>query len=465
MTTLIKKIYQNQIKVNDIIKIKGWIRTRRSSKIGISFLNVYDGSYISPIQVVVKKTIDNYYDDILNLTTGCSVSIIGVLLLSNGRKQKYEIQANHIKVIGWVTNPETYPISSKKHSLEYLREVPHLRPRTNFIGAISRIRSVMAYSLHKFLSKNGYYWVPTPIITSIDTEGNGAMFNVSTFDLNNIPKTNNKFVNFKKDFFGKKSFLTVSGQLTLETYACSLSKVYTFGPTFRAENSNTSRHLSEFWMLEVEESFSTLKKIINFSEIMIKYVIRNVIHSSLEELLFLEKFLNKDLLSKLNKCLETNFIQINYKDAIKILKKSSTFKNQPIFFGMDLSSFHEKYLVQNYFKNPIIILNYPKKLKPFYMRVNNDGKTVSAMDILMPEVGEILGGSQREERLSILDSRIHELKLKKKDYSWYRDIRKYGTVPHSGFGLGFERFMSYITSVPNVRDLIPFPRTVKNSKF
>jgi len=465
MTTPIKLILMDKIKVNKQIKIQGWIRTRRSSKIGISFLNIYDGSCIHTIQVVANSSIKNYFTEILYLTSGCSLSIIGILVLSKGKSQKYEIKAQSVTVLGWVNNPKKYPISSKNHTTQYLREVSHLRARTNIIGSICRIRNTLSFELHNFFFKNEYHWIPTPIITSIDTEGSGAMFRVSTLDFKNIPKDAHKNVNFKKDFFGKESFLTVSGQLTLESYACAISKVYTFGPTFRAENSNTSRHLSEFWMLEVEQSFSTLDDIIKLSEKMIKYVIKKILENNSDDIYFLEMFLKKNLFKKLKNCIENNFFKINYIDAIKILKDSNKFKTDNIHFGIDLSSLHEKYLVENNFNNPVIVTNYPKLLKPFYMRINKDKQTVAAMDILFPDVGEIIGGSQREERIEMLDERINECRLNKKDYEWYRDLRKYGTVPHSGFGLGFERLMSYVTGMSNIKDLIPFPRTVKSSSF
>ncbi|QCI19405.1 asparagine--tRNA ligase [Buchnera aphidicola] len=465
MVIPIKLIFMEKIKVNKKIKIQGWIRTRRSSKIGISFLNIYDGSCIHTIQVIAHSSIKNYSTDVLCLTAGCSISIIGILVLSKGKSQKYEIEAQSITVLGWVNNPKKYPISSKNHTTQYLREVSHLRARTNVIGSICRIRNTLSFELHNFFFKNEYYWIPTPIITSIDTEGSGAMFRVSTLDFKNIPKDVHKNVNFKEDFFGKESFLTVSGQLTLESYACAISKAYTFGPTFRAENSNTSRHLSEFWMVEVEQSFSNLNDIIKLSENIIKYIIKKVLENNADDIYFLEKFSKKNLFKKLTYCIENHFLQIDYIDAIEILKKSNQFKTDNICFGIDLSSLHEKYLVENHFNNPVIITNYPKLLKPFYMRINKDKKTVAAMDILFPEIGEIIGGSQREERIKILDQRINECGLNKKDYKWYRDLRYYGTVPHSGFGLGFERLMSYVTGMSNVKDLIPFPRTVKNSSF
>lgn len=464
-TVSISKIYQNNIMLNNLITVYGWVRSRRSSKSGFSFITVYDGSCFHSIQVVANNTLYNYYKEILRLTIGCSVLIKGNLVLSLGGKQKYEIQATEVQVLGWIENPDTYPISAKKHSLEYLREVAHLRGRTNLIGVIVRIRNYVFQLLHKFLHEKGYYWIPTPIITNLNTEGAGEMFNVSTLNMKNIPKKDNGSVDFKKDFFGKESFLTVSGQLNLETYACSVSKVYTFGPTFRAENSNTIRHLAEFWMLEVESSFLNLYEISKFSEEMLKYVCKYVLKNCIEDIKFLKNYVDSDIINRLKKFLLLDFIRIKYIDAINILINSCNKFDNDIFPGMDLNSEHERYLVERHFKRPLIITDYPKELKAFYMRLNDDKKTVAAMDLLVPGIGELIGGSQREERISILDLRLSELGLKKEEYWWYRDLRRYGTVQHSGFGMGFERFISYITGVSNIRDIIPFPRTVKSSNF
>ncbi|BAB13064.1 asparagine--tRNA ligase [Buchnera aphidicola str. APS (Acyrthosiphon pisum)] len=461
----ISDIYKDDIIVNSLITVCGWVRNRRSSKSGFSFITIYDGSCFNSIQVIANNTLPNYYKEILHLTTGCSVMLSGKLILSIGDKQKYEIQLKKIKVLGWVENPETYPISSKKHSTEYLREVAHLRSRTNLIGAIARIRNYILHSLHHFFYKEKYYWVPTPIITSLNTEGAGEMFRVSTLDMENIPKNLDSSVDFKKDFFGKESFLTVSGQLNLETYACSLSKVYTFGPTFRAENSNTGRHLAEFWMLEVESAFTDLNDISDFAECMLKYVCKSLLKKCITDINFLENYTNSNIVDRLEKFLLVDFVRIDYVEVINILLDSKIKFNNSVFLGIDLSSEHERFLVENYFKIPVIVKNYPKELKAFYMRLNNDKKTVAAIDILVPNVGELIGGSQREERIAILDERLLELGLKKEDYWWYRDLRRYGTVPHSGFGMGFERLISYFTGITNIRDLIPFPRTVNNAYF
>lgn len=461
----ISKIYQDDILINSLITICGWVKSCRHSKLGFSFISIYDGSCLQTIQVIAKDILDNYNKDILQLTTGCSVQATGKLIFSIGKQQKYEIQLQKIQVLGWIENPNTYPISSKKHSLEYLRKVAHLRSRTNLIGVISRIRNHIMQSLHHFFYQNNYIWVPTPIITSLNTEGAGDMFRVSTLDINNIPKNTDRSVNFKKDFFGKESFLTVSGQLNLETYACSLSKVYTFGPTFRAENSNTIRHLAEFWMLEVESAFLSLNDISDFSEYMLKHICKSVLKNCIADINFLEKYIDTNVVNRLEKFVLYDFTRIDYIDAVNILRESKMKFQESVSLGMDFSSEHERFLVEKYFKNPLIIKNYPKELKAFYMRLNDDNKTVAAIDVLVPKIGELIGGSQREERIDILDQRLSELGLKKEDYWWYRDLRRYGTVPHAGFGMGFERLLSYITGVSNIRDLIPFPRTVNNANF
>ncbi|WP_284443044.1 asparagine--tRNA ligase [Buchnera aphidicola] len=464
-TVSISDIYKDDIIVNSFITVCGWVRSRRSSKSGFSFITIYDGSCFDSIQAIANDNLPNYRKEILHLTIGCSVILTGTLILSIGDKQKYEIQSTKIEVLGWIENPETYPISAKKHSAEYLREVAHLRSRTNLIGVITRIRNHTLQSLHRFFYKRDYFWVPTPIITSLNTEGAGEMFRVSTLDMKNIPKNKDGSVDFKKDFFGKESFLTVSGQLNIETYACALSKVYTFGPTFRAENSNTSRHLAEFWMLEVESAFTNLNDISDFAESMLKYVCKSLLKNCMSDINFLKMYINNDIVNRLEQLLSVDFVRIDYADAVNILLDSKMQFNNSVFLGVDLSSEHERFLVEKYFKIPVIIKNYPKELKAFYMRLNDDKKTVAAIDLLVPNIGELIGGSQREERISILDERLLELGLKKEDYWWYRDLRRYGTVPHSGFGMGFERLISYVTGVTNIRDLIPFPRTVNNAHF
>ncbi|MFI4818979.1 MAG: asparagine--tRNA ligase [Enterobacterales bacterium] len=452
------------IPINKKIIVKGWVRNRRNSKLGISFISLYDGSCFSSIQIVVKKKIFNYKNVILKLTSGCSISVEGKIVNSIGINQKYEIIADSVNLIGWVNNPYNYPISSKKHSLEYLREVSHLRPRTNLIGSVTRIRHSVSKAIHKFMDLNGFFWLASPLITSSNAECSCKRFRVSTLDLNNI-LIKKKEVNYKKDFFGKESFLTVSGQLNCESYACALSKIYTFGPVFRAENSNTNRHLSEFWMIETEVAFYTLDDIILLSINMIKYIINSVINEREEDIIFLNNKIDKKIFIRLKKFLNLDFLQIEYNEIIKILKKNNfNFKNK-IIYGKDLSFEHEKYLTEIYFKSPIIIRDYPKYIKAFYMRINKDNNTVASMDLLVPNIGEIIGGSQREERLNELDIRLKEMKINKKEYYWYRDLRLYGTVPHSGFGLGFERLIMYITGLKNIRDVIPFPRIPKSSNF
>ncbi|MBK4765089.1 MAG: asparagine--tRNA ligase [Pantoea sp. Brub] len=458
-------ILQGHVAVNDTITVRGWIRTRRDSKAGFSFISIYDGSCFDSIQSIANKSISNYQTQILHLTTGCSVVVIGKLVYSPNKKQMFEIQITELTVVGWVENANSYPITAKKHSMEYLRDMAHLRSRTSLIGAITRIRHTLIQSLHRFFHERGYFWIPTPIITSCDTEGCGKMFRVSTLDLENLPYNSTGKIDFNKDFFGKEAFLTVSGQLNAETYASSISKVYTFGPTFRAENSNTSRHLAEFWMLEPEVAFASIDDVAKIAELMLKYVFKSSIEERNKDMLYLSKYFKKDIINRLQHCIENDFIQIDYNEAINILSNCNKIFKTKVVWGMDLSSEHERYLVETYFKLPVIIKHYPKDIKAFYMRLNEDGKTVASMDILVSDIGEIIGGSQREERLNILDKRLNELGLKQDDYWWYRDLRRYGTVPHSGFGLGFERLTSFVTGTKNVKDTIPFPRTPYNLNF
>lgn len=458
-------VQQGLIAVGSEATVRGWVRTRRDSKAGISFLAVYDGSCFDPLQAVVANSLPNYANEVLHLTTGCSVEVTGTVVASQGQGQNYELQATSIKVVGWVEDPDTYPMSAKRHSIEYLREVAHLRPRTNMIGAVARVRHTLAQAIHRFYHERGFFWVSTPIITTSDTEGAGEMFRVSTLDLENLPRTADGKIDFSEDFFGREAFLTVSGQLNAEAYASAISKVYTFGPTFRAENSNTSRHLAEFWMMEPEVAFATLDDIATLAEEMLKYVFKAVLEERLDDMQFFADRIDKDAVTRLKKFVHSDFAQVNYTDAITILENcGQTFEN-PVSWGVDLSSEHERYLAEKHFKAPVVVKNYPKDIKAFYMRMNEDGKTVAAMDVLAPGIGEIIGGSQREERLEQLDQRLAEMGLNKEDYSWYRDLRRYGSVPHAGFGLGFERLVSYVTGVANVRDVIPFPRTPRNALF
>ncbi|WWO96561.1 MAG: asparagine--tRNA ligase [Candidatus Dasytiphilus stammeri] len=458
-------ILQGRIDINTIVTLTGWVRTRRSSKAGISFISLNDGSCLKSMQVITDESLSNYKQEILRLSTGCSVIVTGELVISPGKNQKWEIITHKIEILGWVENPETYPISSKKHSVQYLRDLLHLRPRTNFISSMIRIRHSIAQAIHTFFHKNGYWWISTPIITSADPEGIGSMFRITTLDLDHLPRNSHGNIDFRKDFFGKEIFLTGTGQLNGEAYACALKKIYTFGPTFRAENSNTSRHLSEFWMVEPEVAFATLQDIIILAEELLKSIIRTVLSEREEDINFLSSFLDVRIIPTLEKFLSNRIIRIDYTEAIKILLSSNNKFTIPVFWGIDLASEHERYLTEHYFHQPIVVINYPKDIKAFYMRINDDSKTVASMDLLVPGIGEIIGGSQREERISFLDSRLDALGLKKEDYYWYRDLRKYGTVPHSGFGLGFERLISYITGIPNIRDVIPFPRTARNARL
>lgn len=457
------KILKNKCYLKKKITIYGWIRTKRSVKKDFLFLNVYDGSCFDSLQVVVRSTIKNYETEVLKITTGCSVMISGVLQKSVGLQQEVELVAQEVLIIGLVKNPENYPISPKKHSLEYLRTVPHLRPRTNFFGAISRIRNAAFQAVHKFFDKNGYIWVATPIITKCNSEGITEMFKLSTLDRLHISTSKKKF-KYNKEFFGCNAFLTVSGQLTGESYACALSKIYTFGPTFRAENSNTKNHLAEFWMVEPELAFSNLTDIIFLAKELLKYIFKSILNDRLDDLNFFEKRFNKKIIGRLENFLNFDIDEITYTEAVKILEKSNKLFKNKIFWGSDFSTEHEFYLTEVYFKKPIIVKNFPKDIKSFYMRVNKDNKTVAAMDFLMPSIGEMIGGSEREDSLDILESRMKEIGLNMREYFWYCDLRKYGSVPHSGFGLGFERLISYITGVKNIRDTIPFPR-VPNSIY
>lgn len=458
-------VLHGRVAVDSEVTVRGWVRTRRDSKAGLSFVAVYDGSCFNPVQAVVNNSLNNYQDEVLHLTTGCSVIVTGTVVASPGQGQAFEIQATRVEVTGWVDDPDTYPMAAKRHSIEYLREVAHLRPRTNLIGAVARVRHTLAQALHRFFHENGYFWVSTPLITASDTEGAGEMFRVSTLDLENLPRTPQGAVDFNEDFFGKEAFLTVSGQLNGETYACALSKIYTFGPTFRAENSNTSRHLAEFWMLEPEIAFATLDDAAALAEAMLKYVFKAVLDERADDMAFFAERVDKEAVDRLERFISTDFAQVDYTDAITILENcGQTFEN-PVSWGIDLSSEHERYLAEQHFKAPVVVKNYPKEIKAFYMRLNEDNKTVAAMDVLAPGIGEIIGGSQREERLDVLDARMEEMGLNKEDYWWYRDLRRYGTVPHSGFGLGFERLIAYVTGVQNVRDVIPFPRTPRNANF
>jgi asparaginyl-tRNA synthetase len=451
--------------VNEEITINGWIRTRRDSKAGISFLAVHDGSCFDAIQAIVPNELDNYESEIQKLTTGASVKVTGILVESPGQGQAFEVQATAVQVYGLVDDPETYPMAAKRHSIEFLREHAHLRPRTNIGGAVTRVRNCLSQAIHRFLHSKGYLWISTPLITASDCEGAGEMFRVSTLDMENLPRTEQGNVDYKQDFFGKESFLTVSGQLNVETYCSALSKVYTFGPTFRAENSNTTRHLAEFWMIEPEIAFADLADAADLAEEMLKYVFKAVLEERADDIAFFQQRVDKTVVDRLNSVINTDFVRMDYTDAIEILLNCGKKFENKVSWGVDLNSEHERYLAEEHVGGPVVLQNYPKDIKSFYMRLNDDGKTVAAMDILAPGIGEIIGGSQREERLDVLDSRLEEMGLDPVDYGWYRDLRRYGTVPHAGFGLGFERLVAYATGMQNVRDVIPFPRTPNNCTF
>ena len=451
--------------VGDIVSIQGWVRTRRDSKAGFSFIALHDGSCFNPIQAVVPNELENYESEVLKITTGCSVKITGELVESPAKGQSVELKATQVEVIGWVDDPETYPMSPKKHTMEHLRDHAHLRIRTNTIGAVARIRNCLAQSIHQFLNSEGFLWVHTPLITKSDCEGAGELFRVSTLDALNPPQNDKGQVDFSQDFFGQETFLAVSGQLNVEAYCQAMSKVYTFGPTFRSENSNTSRHLAEFWMVEPEIAFADLLDAAKLSEKLLKHCCNTILEQCADDMAFFEKRVDKGCIERVKGITEQPFEIMEYTDAIEHLKKAKKKFEFPVDWGLDLQSEHERYLAEELIGKPVVIINYPKDIKAFYMRMNDDEKTVAAMDVLAPGIGEIIGGSQREERLSFLDKRMDEMNISKEDYWWYLDLRRYGTVPHAGFGLGFERMINYVTGLGNIRDVIPFPRASKLVEF
>lgn len=461
----VRQLFDGAVQVDTKVKVQGWVKTRRDSKAGISFVQLHDGSSFSPIQLIAPNSLPNYETEVLKLSAGCSIEGIGTLVESQGKGQKVEIQLDELTVVGWVENPESYPIQAKRHTLEYLRDVAHLRVRTNTISAVCRIRNKLAQSIHQFFASKGFFWVHTPIITGSDCEGAGELFRVSTLDMQNLPLNDKGTVDYSQDFFNKETFLTVSGQLNVESYCMAMSKVYTFGPTFRAENSNTSRHLAEFWMVEPEVAFADLDQICLLAEDMLKYLVQQILDDCSEDLGFFNQFIDKGCLARLESLAQASFEQMDYSDAIEHLKKAKQKFEFPIEWGVDLQSEHERYLSETLCKKPVIVKNYPKDIKGFYMRMNDDNKTVAAMDVLAPGIGEIIGGSQREERLSVLQNRMVDCGIDQQHYDWYLDLRKYGTVPHSGFGLGFERLISYVTGLANVKDVIPFPRTPGNANW
>lgn len=447
---------------NQIVSIMGWVRTKRDSKGGFSFLEVNDGSCLKSVQIVCDKALQNYESEILDIKTGYSVGVQGKLVKSQGTEQPVEIFADDVRIFG--AAPEDYPLQKKRHSFEFLREIAHLRPRSNTFGAVMRVRSGLAYSIHKFFQERGFVYVHTPIITASDCEGAGELFKVTTFDLENIPKAHGK-PDFSQDFFNSPAYLTVSGQLEGEVFACALSDVYTFGPTFRAENSNTPRHLAEFWMVEPEMAFCELEDDAKVAVDFIKYLAAAALNEHQEDMELFNKFIQPGIIETLENIIKNEFKTVDYTEGVKILEGSGESFEYPVSWGANLQAEHEKYLTEKYFKCPIVLINFPACIKPFYMYVNDDGKTVRGMDVLVPQIGEIIGGSQREHRMDVLLTRMNEAKMNPENYSWYVDLRRYGSIPHAGFGLGFERLIQFVTGMKNIRDVIPFPRTPGNAKF
>jgi len=461
--TSVAALLRGETAVGQPVTVRGWLRSKRDSRAGISFLAVHDGSSFDPIQAVVPDTLGNYASEILKLSTGCAVVVTGELVASQGKGQSVEIQATAVEVVGWVDDPESYPVAKKRHTFEYLRTQAHLRPRTNTFGAITRVRTTLANAVHNYFHDRGFHWINTPIITGSDCEGAGELFRVSTLDFANLPRDAAGEVDFRQDFFSGESFLTVSGQLEVESYCLAMSKVYTFGPTFRAENSNTSRHLAEFWMVEPEIAFANLEDDADLAEDLLRHLFTRVLEEREDDLAFFRQRIDDTVIDRLRSVIDNRFERMDYSEAIDILANSGESFEFPVAWGADLASEHERYLSERHIGRPVVVMNYPKEIKAFYMRLNDDGRTVAAMDVLAPGIGEIIGGSQREERLDVLDSRMEP--ALREELWWYRDLRRYGTVPHAGFGLGFERLLSYVTGMDNVRDVIPFPRTPGHAQF
>ncbi|MBO5348670.1 MAG: asparagine--tRNA ligase [Clostridia bacterium] len=459
---LIKDLYSNiDAYADKEITVEGWVKTVRDSKT-FGFIELNDGTFFKNIQIVFENSLENFAE-VCKLPISSTIAVTGKFIKTEGAKQPFEIKATKIN-IEFAADLD-YPLQKKRHSFEYLRTIAHLRPRTNTFNAVFRVRSVLSYAIHKFFQERGFVYVHTPIITSSDCEGAGEMFNLTTFDLNNVPKTEEGEVNYSEDFFGKPAHLTVSGQLSVETYAHAFRNVYTFGPTFRSENSNTVKHASEFWMIEPEICFADLKDDMDLAEDMVKFIIKYVLDNCPEEMEFFNNFVDKGLFEKLNNVLNSDFARISYTDAIKELEKNNDKFEFPVEWGTDLQTEHERYLCEVVFKKPVFVTDYPAEIKAFYMKLNPDGKTVAAADLLAPGIGEIIGGSQREDNLEILQNKIKDLGMNEEDYWWYLDLRKYGSTKHAGFGLGFERMMMYLTGMQNIRDVIPFPRTPKNCEF
>ncbi|MBE9166022.1 asparagine--tRNA ligase [Pleurocapsales cyanobacterium LEGE 06147] len=448
---------------DESLTIQGWVRTKRELK-GFTFVEVNDGSSLANLQVVLNSDLPNYEEVLKQINTGTSIEIEGILVASQGKGQRIELKASSVTVYG-EADPETYPLQKKRHSFEFLRTIAHLRARTNTIGAVVRVRNACAMAIHKFFQDRGFLWIHSPIITASDCEGAGELFTVTSLDLKNVLKTDKGEVDYTQDFFGKPAYLTVSGQLQAEVMAMAFQNVYTFGPTFRAENSNTSRHLAEFWMVEPEMAFCDIEGDRNLAEEFLKYIFKYVLDTCPEDIEFFNKWVDKTVLKTADNIINNEFERITYTEAVALLEKADKKFEFPVEWGVDLQSEHERYLAEELFKKPVIVTHYPKKIKAFYMRLNDDDKTVAAMDVLVPKVGEIIGGSQREERLDVLEKRIQELNLDAEALWWYLDLRRYGTVPHAGFGLGFERVIQFMTGMGNIRDVIPFPRTPLNADF
>ncbi|MBW3629660.1 MAG: asparagine--tRNA ligase [Gemmatimonadetes bacterium] len=461
----IADILAGQVPVDSEVTVRGWVRTRRDSKAGLSFIHLHDGSSFAPLQVVAGRDLPNYENEIAHVTSGCSLVAHGKVVASQGKGQTVEIQAAAVEVIGWVEDPETYPIQPKPHTFEYLRGLAHLRPRTNTFGAVTRVRHALATAVHRFFHERGFYWIHTPIITTNDAEGAGEMFRVSTLDAANLPRGEGGEIDWTADFFGQRTGLTVSGQLNVEAYCLAMSRVYTFGPTFRAENSNTSRHLAEFWMIEPEIAFADLQDNAQLAEDFLRYIFLAVLAECPDDMAFFDERIEKGVVKRLEDFVEHSFERMDYGDAIAALEKSGQKFEYPVRWGIDLQSEHERYLTEKLVGRPVVVMNYPKDIKAFYMRQNDDGRTVAAMDVLAPGIGEIIGGSQREERLDVLQSRMEAMGLPLEPYWWYLDLRRYGTVPHAGFGLGFERAIQYATGMANIRDVLPYPRTPGSADF
>ncbi len=461
MDYLVRQLFRETPADGTVVTVSGWVRTLRDSK-AFAFIELNDGSFFKNVQIVCEETLPNF-KEVVKTTIGSAITVTGALALTPEMKQPFEIKAQAVEIVG-MSAPE-YPLQKKRHTVEFLRTQAHLRPRTNLFSAVFRIRSIAAQAIHAFFANRNFVYVHTPIITGSDCEGAGEMFRATTLDLNNLPKDEQGKVLDKADFFGKQANLTVSGQLNAECFALAFRNVYTFGPTFRAEKSYTPRHAAEFWMIEPEIAFADLNDDMELAEDMLKYVVADVLEKAPEELEFLNQFVDKELLQRLHKVVESKFARVSYTDAIDILQKADKEFEYKVFWGMDIQTEHERYLAEQHFGCPVCVYNYPKDIKAFYMRMNDDQKTVAAVDVLVPGIGELIGGSQREERLDLLEKRIDELKLGRENYWWYLELRKFGSAPHAGFGMGFERLIMYLTGVSNIRDVLPFPRTTGNADF